>query len=67
MVGDPSLYRQRALVCANRAAGCGAPAAHQKFADLAILWLMLATELEDEVRRRPAKASGFGAKREPDA
>jgi hypothetical protein len=67
MAGDPSLYRQRALICANRAAECGAPAANQKFADLAIVWLMLAAELEDQVCRRPAKALGFGSKREPDA
>ena len=67
MAGDPSLYRQRALICANRSAECGAPSANQKFADLAIVWLMLAAELEHQVCRRPAKASGFGSKREPDA
>ncbi len=67
MAGEPSLYRQRALVCASRAAECGAPAANRKFADLAIVWLMLAAELEGQVCRRPAKASDFGSKREPDA
>jgi hypothetical protein len=50
MAGDPSIYRQRALTFANRAAESGSPAAIQKFADLAIVWLMLAVELESRSR-----------------
>ena len=66
MPGDPSLYRQRALSCANSAAACPSPAASQKFADLALVWLMLAVELEERGCQRPAEASGLDSKRETD-
>lgn len=62
MASDPNVYRRRALTYVNRAAECGLPAVNQKFADLAIVWLMLAAELEERVCRRPAKASGFDSK-----
>jgi hypothetical protein len=46
MLGDPQEYRQRAVNCATRAAASSSPAIHQKFEDLAIVWLTLALELE---------------------
>jgi len=48
MPSDPQECRQRALICANRAAACPSPAAGQKFADLAIIWLMLAVQFEEQ-------------------
>ena len=46
--------------CANRAAGCGAPAAaNRKFSDLAIGWLMLTAELEDQVFWHPGVGPRF--------
>jgi hypothetical protein len=44
----PDQYRYRAVKCANRAAMSSSHAGKQKFADLAIVWLMLATELENQ-------------------
>ena len=44
MPGDPQECRQRAIKCVNRAATYTSPAASQKFADLAIMWLMLAVQ-----------------------
>jgi len=35
-------------MCATRATICDSPAASQKFADLAIVWLMLAALLEEQ-------------------
>ena len=46
--GDPDQYRQRAISCANSAIACTSPAASQKFADLALVWLMLAVQLEEQ-------------------
>ena len=48
MPGDPDRYRQRALSCANSAAACTSPADSRKFADLALVWLMLAIQLEEQ-------------------
>ena len=53
MAHDFRQYRQRALLCANHAADCTAPAAKQKFADLAIVWMMLAAQFEDRDCRIP--------------
>ena len=39
-------YRQNALVCVSRAAAYTSRASGQKFTDLAIVWLMLAIQLE---------------------
>lgn len=48
MPGDPDRYRQRAISCANSAIACTSPAASQKFADLALVWLMIAVQLEEQ-------------------
>ena len=48
MPGDPQECRQRAIKCVNRAATCTSPAASQKFADLAIMWLMLVVQFEGQ-------------------
>ena len=55
MAGDPQECRQRALMCANRAAKRTSPAARQRSADLALVWLMLAVQLEGQRRSRPAE------------
>ena len=64
MAHDFRQYRQRALRCANRAADCTAPAAKQKFADLAIVWMMLAAQSEDLDCRIPRRSE---REKEPDA
>jgi hypothetical protein len=51
MAGHPRECRQRALMCANRAANRTSPAARQKSADLAIVWLMLAVQFEGKAVR----------------
>ena len=60
MPRDPQECRQRALMCANRVTTCTSPAASQKFADLAIVWLMLAVQFEEQdslrIETRRAKA-----------
>ena len=56
MAHDFRQYRQRALLCANRAADYTAPAAKQKFADLAIVWMMLAAQFEDLDCRIPRRS-----------
>jgi hypothetical protein len=53
MADDPRECRQRALMCANRAANRTSPAARQRSADLAVVWLMLAVQLEGQGRPRP--------------
>ena len=59
MPGDPHQYRRRALSCA--AAASTSLAASQKFADLALVWLMLAIKLEEQLetegRTRPPKSA----------
>jgi len=55
-------YRQRAQLCATRAAICNSPAASQKFADLAIVWLMLAVQLEEEFSDEGAQQSNSSAR-----
>ena len=64
MAHDFRQCRQRALLCANRAADCAAPAAKQKFSDLAIVWIMLAAQFEDLDCRIPQRSE---RDKEPDA
>jgi hypothetical protein len=52
---DPQECRQRALICASRAANRTSPAARQRSADLAVVWLMLAVQLEGQRCPRPAE------------
>jgi hypothetical protein len=54
MADDPQECRQRALMCASRAANRTSSAARQRSADLAIVWLMLAAQLEGQGGPRPA-------------
>jgi hypothetical protein len=54
MPRNPQECRQRALMCANRATTCTSPAASQKFADQAIVWLMLAVQFEEQASIRIA-------------
>jgi hypothetical protein len=56
MAHDFRQYRQRALVCASRAADSTTPAPKQKFADLAIVWMMLAAQSEDLDCRIPRES-----------
>jgi hypothetical protein len=55
MASDPQECRQRALICANRAATCISPSTSRKFTDLALVWLMLAVEFEEQVPSAQAK------------
>ena len=64
MAHDFRQYRQRALLCANHAADCTAPAAKQKFAGLAIVWMMLAAQFEEPDGRIPGRPE---REKEPDA
>jgi hypothetical protein len=64
MAHDFRQYRQRAFVCASRAADSTTPAAKQKFADLAIVWMMLAAQFEEPDCRIPRWSE---REKEPDA
>jgi hypothetical protein len=55
MAGNARECRQRALMCANRAANRTSPAARQKSADLAKVWLMLAAQFEAQGGPRSAE------------
>jgi hypothetical protein len=55
MAGNSRECRQRALMCANRAANRASPAARQKSADLAFVWLTLAVEFEAQGGPRSAE------------
>jgi hypothetical protein len=48
MLGDPKEYKQRALLCAERARTSQSPEVRQKFADLAQTWLLFAVQLEEQ-------------------
>jgi hypothetical protein len=47
-LGDPKACRERAAMCARRAATCNSPEAREKFASLAKTWLHLAIQLEEQ-------------------
>ena len=64
MAHDFRQCRQRALICANRAADGTTPAAKQKFSDLAIVWMMLAAQFEELDCRIPRRSE---REKEPDA
>jgi hypothetical protein len=55
MASDPQECRQRAIICADRAATCISPSSSRKFTDLALVWLMLAVEFEEQVPSAQAR------------
>lgn len=55
MAANPEDYRRHALRCVNRASKWTSPTAHQKFADLALAWLMLAVQIEESSARTPRR------------
>ena len=62
MASDPQECRQRALICANRAATCTLASTRRKITDLALVWLMLAVEFEEQVPSAQARtAAAIGA------
>ena len=66
MAANPEDFRRYALRCVNQASNCTSPAASQKFADLALAWLMLAAQIEASAAaptRRKAHRHTFGVPR----
>lgn len=48
ILGDPKECRERAAICANRAATCASPKARERFASLAKTWMALARQIEEQ-------------------
>ena len=57
MAANSEDCRRHALRCVNRRAIGISPAATQKFADFALVWLMLATQLEERAAE-PTRRKG---------